>query len=367
MATSESRGGGEAATAEARSPRGAPGERTKFLLAGLGLLCILLFALDLAAGSVPIPPLRIPAILFGGADNPAWVAIIRIFRLPKAITALVGGASLAVSGLMLQTLFRNPLAGPDSLGIGAGASVGAGLVVIFAGSSGSAFLGQLGLAGYTALALASALGAALVLLVILAISRRLAGTTSLLITGILVGYFAGSVLALLVFFASPQKVQVYLGWTYGSFAGVTLDRIPVLLGGCLLGFIVLGRSPRSFDALVLGDRGAESVGIDVRRVRRRIIVASAILAGVVTAFCGPIAFLGIAAPQGARRLFRSSAHRMLLPGSALLGAFFALFADILTQVAPGGIALPLNPLLALLGAPLILSIVLRSRSSEGRA
>jgi iron complex transport system permease protein len=339
----------------------------RILLAALGILCLALFVVDLAAGSVRIPALRIPAILFGGDDNPAWVAIVRIFRLPKAITALVGGASLAVSGLMLQTLFRNPLAGPDSLGIGAGASVGAGLVVILAGGAGSAFLGELGLAGYSALALASALGAILVLLVILAISRRLAGTASLLITGILVGYFAGSVLALMVFFASPQKVQVYLGWTYGSFSGVTMGRIPVLIGGCLIGFIALGASPKAFDALVLGDRGAESVGIDVRRLRRRIIVASAILAGVVTAFCGPIAFLGIAAPQGARRLFRSSAHRILLPGSALLGAFFALLADILSQAAPGGIALPLNPLLALLGAPLILSIVLRSRSSEGRS
>ncbi len=341
-----------------------------YLLGLLALLCLLLFALDLASGSVKIPPLRMPALLFGGAegsapgDNPAWVSIVRIFRLPKAITALVAGAALSVSGLMLQTLFRNPLAGPDSLGIGAGASVGAGLVVILAGGSGSAFLGELGLAGYSALALASALGAALVLAIILAISRRLGGTTSLLITGILVGYFAGSLLSLLVFFASPQKIQVYLGWTYGSFGGVTMSRIPVLLGGSLLGFLLLGPSPKAFDALVLGDRGAESVGIDVPKLRRRIIVASALLAGVVTAFCGPIAFLGIAAPQGARRLFRSSAHRVLLPGSALLGAFFALLADVLSQLAPGGIALPLNPLLALLGAPLILSIVLRSRSVE---
>jgi len=348
--------------ARAGDDRGRASRRA--LLAGLAALCVLLFALDLAVGSVRIPPLRIPALLFGSssaADNPAWSTIVGIFRLPKAITALVGGASLAVSGLMLQTLFRNPLAGPDSLGIGAGASVGAGIVVILSGGAGSAFLGQLGFAGYSALALASALGAGLVLALILAISRRLAGTTSLLITGILVGYFAGSILSLLIFFASPQKIQVYLGWTYGSFAGVTMSRIPVLVGGCVLGFALLGPSPKAFDALVLGDRGAESIGMDVRRVRRRIIASAAVLAGVVTAFCGPIAFLGIAAPQGARRLFRSSAHRVLLPGSALLGGFFALVADILSQAAPGGIALPINPLLALLGAPIILSIVLRSR------
>lgn len=352
---------------------GAPVDRSRrvrSLIGALIVLCLLLFALDLASGSVPIPLDRIPSLLFGGAseggpgDNPAWVPILRIFRLPKAITALVAGAALSVSGLMLQTLFRNPLAGPDSLGIGAGASVGAGLVVVLSGGAGSAFLGELGLAGYSALALASALGAAAVLLIILALSRRLGGSTALLITGILVGYFAGSLLSLLVFFASPQKVQVYLGWTYGSFGGVTLGQIPVLLGGCLAGLLVLGPSPRSFDALVLGDRGAASIGLEVRRVRRRIILASAILAGVVTAFCGPVAFLGIAAPQGARRLFRSSAHRVLLPGSALLGSFFALLADILSQAAPGGLALPLNPLLALLGAPLILSIVLRSRSTE---
>lgn len=357
-------------TEPARIIENRPADRWRILIAALAAVCLLLFALDLASGSVRIPLPRIPALLAGASagpsDNPAWSTILRVFRLPKAITALVSGAALAVSGLMLQTLFRNPLAGPDSLGIGAGASVGAGLVVVLAGGAGSAFLGEFGLAGYSALALASALGAAAVLLVILALSRRLGGTTSLLITGILVGYFAGSILALLVFFASPQKVQVYLGWTYGSFGGVTLARLPVLVLGCLVGFVVLGRAPRAFDALVLGDRGAESVGVEVRRVRRRIILSSAILAGVVTAFCGPIAFLGIAAPQGARRLFRSSSHRILIPGTALLGAFFALVADILSQSAPGGIALPLNPLLALLGAPLILSIVLRSHRSEAR-
>ena len=331
------------------------------------LACLALFALDLASGSVRIPLGSTLRILLGATDNPTWATIISVFRLPKAITALAGGAALAVSGLVLQTLFRNPLAGPDSLGIGAGASVGAGIVVLLAGGSGSTFLGELGLVGYSALALASAFGAGAVLLLILVLSRRIASSVTLLIIGILVGYFAGSLLSLLVFFASPQRVQIYLGWTYGSFGGVTRERLPVLLGFILVGFGLLARRTKSLDALLLGDRVAESIGIDTRTTRRLILVSASILAGVVTAFCGPVAFLGIAAPQAARRFFRSSSHRILLPAAALGGAFFALLADILSQIAGSGAILPLNPLLALLGAPLILTIFLRSPKSEPSA
>ncbi|MEI6876941.1 MAG: iron ABC transporter permease, partial [Spirochaetota bacterium] len=297
----------------------------------LAIACLLLFILDLAAGSVRIPLAETVRALFGGGDNQAWQTIIMMFRLPKAITALAAGAALAVSGLVLQTLFRNPLAGPDSLGIGAGASVGAGVVVLLAGGAGSSFLGELGLAGYSALALASALGAGLVLLLILFLSRRVSSSLSLLIIGILVGYFAGSLLSLLVFFASPQKVQIYLGWTYGSFGGVTRERLPVLVGFILVGLGLIVWRTKALDAMLLGDRVAESIGIDTRKTRRFILVSASLLAGVVTAFCGPIAFLGIAAPQAARRFFRSSSHRVLLPGSALSGAFFALLADVLSQ------------------------------------
>ncbi len=339
-------------------PRGT----SRFLL--LSLACIGLFFLDLLLGSVRIPLIEVPRIFLGTASDPVWSTIMTLFRLPKAVTAVATGAALAVAGLILQTLFRNPLAGPDSLGIGAGASIGAGIVVILAGGAGSTFLGELGFAGYSALALASSLGAAVVLAVILAISRRVASSVTLLIIGILVGYFAGSILSVLIFFASPQKVQVFLGWTYGSFAGVTASRLPILLGAAFLGILIVATMTKDLDALLLGDRAAASIGINTRRARTRVLIAASLLAGTVTAFCGPIAFLGIAAPQGARRLFRTSAHRRLVPGSALVGIFFALLADVMSQGAPGGVALPINPLLALLGAPVILSIVLRSRGRE---
>jgi len=330
----------------------------------LGLAVALLFILDLAAGSVRIPPIEALSALFGAGENETWKSILGIFRLPKALTALFSGAALAVSGLVLQTLFRNPLAGPDTLGIGAGASVGAGLVVLVAGRSGSTFIGELGLAGYSALALASALGAAAVLALILMISRRLASNLTLLIVGILIGYFAGSILSLMVFFSSPQKVQIYLGWTWGSFGGVTRERLPVLLAFILLGLGLLLGKTKALDAILLGDRVAESIGVDTRATRRRILIAASLLAGAVTAFCGPVAFLGIAAPQGARRFFRSSSHRILLPASALAGSFLALLADDLAQVTAQGLVLPLNPLLALLGAPLILGIFLGSPRKE---
>jgi iron complex transport system permease protein len=330
----------------------------------LSITCLALFLLDLALGSVRIPLGELPGALFGSGDNPTWTAILTIFRLPKALTALASGAALAVSGLVLQTLFRNPLAGPDSLGIGAGASVGAGIVMLLAGGSGSAFLGELGLAGYSVLAIAAALGAGLVLALILFLSRRIASSLTLLIVGVLVGYFAGSLLSLLVFFASPEKVQVYLGWTYGSFGGVTRDRLPVLIFFILFGLALLFRRTKALDAILLGDRVAESIGIDTRKTRRLVLVSASLLAGAVTAFCGPIAFLGIAAPQGARRFFRSSSHRVLLPASALMGSFFALLADCIAQAGARGVLLPLNPLLALLGAPLILGIFLGSPRKE---
>jgi iron complex transport system permease protein len=333
----------------------------------LATLAVLLFVADLAFGSVRIPLVEVGKALLGRSSNPAWASIVTIFRAPKAITALAAGAALAVSGLILQTVFRNHLAGPDSLGIGSGASVGVALVVLASGGSGSgsALLAGLGLAGYGLLSLAASAGALLVLALILVLARRFEDSVTLLIVGLLVGYFTGSVVSLLVYFGSPQKVHVYLGWTYGSFSAVTRGQLPVLLSSIGLGLSLTARSSKSLNALLLGERFAEGLGVRVRGARTRILVAASILAGAVTAFCGPIAFLGIAAPQAARRFFRSSDHAVLIPASALFGSLFAIAADLASQAPGNGSVLPINPLLALIGAPIILSLFLRTSHENG--
>lgn len=347
-----------------------PSGRAVWALATLSAAVVILFAADLALGSVPIPFGAVLDALLGRDTEASWASIIRVFRLPKALTALSGGAALAVSGLILQTVFRNPLAGPDSLGIGAGASAGVALVVLAAGSAGSSALFEgIGTIGYAAVALSAGLGAFSVLLIILALSRRIENIITVLIVGLLVGYLAGSIVSILVFFGSPQKAKLYLGWTYGSFSSVTASQLPIMLAVIAIGLALTLRSSKSLNALLLGERFAEGLGIRVRSARTRVLVASAVLAGAVTAFCGPIAFLGIAAPQAARRLFRSSDHALLIPGSALVGALFALAADIVSQAPGGGAVLPVNPLLALIGAPIVLSLFLRggsgARSGEG--
>jgi iron complex transport system permease protein len=334
-------------------------------MAALAAATVLLFIADIALGSVRIPLGALADALLGRPVDPAWESILRLFRLPKALTALAAGAALAASGLILQTVFRNPLAGPDSLGIGAGASVGVALVVLAAGSGGgSALLSGLGLGGYAILVAAASAGAALVLAAILFFARRVENGVTLLIVGLLIGYLAGSVVSLLVYFGSPHKVQVYLGWTYGSFSAVTTGQLPALYAAVALGFALTARSSKSLNALFVGERFAEGLGVRVKGTRTRALAASAILAAAATAFCGPIAFLGIAAPQAARRAFRSSDHAVLVPAASLLGAVFALAADIASQLPGSGAVLPINPLLALIGAPIILGLFLRGSREE---
>jgi len=344
--------------------RGSGGRAAAPLFAALGLVLAALFAADLAFGSVRIPLAEVGKALVGRSDNAAWSSIVSIFRMPKALTALAAGAALAISGLILQTVFRNHLAGPDSLGIGAGASVGVAAVVLASGGAGSALLSGLGIAGYGLLTLAASAGAFLVLAIILALARSFEDVVTILIVGLLVGYIAGSLVSLLVYFGSPQKVQVYLGWTYGSFSSVTRRELPFLLGAVAFGCALTARTSKSLNALLLGERFAEGLGVRVRSSRTRVLVAAAVLSGATTAFCGPIAFLGIAAPQAARRIFRSSDHAVLIPGTALVGAAFALAADIASQAPGRGAVLPINPLLALIGSPIILGLFARGRRGE---
>ncbi|GAB6276591.1 MAG: iron ABC transporter permease [Rectinema sp.] len=347
----------------------APHKSRARLIAGLGACTLLLALLDISVGSVRIPFAEVWKALIGQASRQEWATIIHIFRLPKMLTAMLAGASLSVAGLVLQSIFRNPLAAPDSLGIGAGASIGVA-VLMFAGGAlgalgagaqgigtqGSAILGNLPPLGYTLLVIAASLGAGVVVSIILLISRKFEQVVTVLIMGLLVGYLTSSLVSLLVYFGSPQKVQLYLSWTYGSFGGVRTNELPYLAGATLIGFALVGSDIKALNAFLISERFASTIGIRVRASRTRLLIAASILAGSVTAFCGPIAFLGIAAPHAARLLSRSAEHRILLPITALSGMCFALLADMLSSLPGHGAVLPINPLLALIGSPIIISM-----------
>lgn len=336
-----------------------------FLL--LALLLLALATLDLFFGSAEIPPGEVMQLLFGQETpgiTPSWVLIVRELRLPKVIVAMLAGAALAIAGLLLQTLFRNPLAGPDVLGISSGASLGVALVVLWLGSGEASWLSGLGLLGDMALVSAASCGAFLALALILWASRRM-GNLTLLVLGILLGYTTGALTTILLHMSLAERVQAYVMWTFGTFGGAGWSEIRLLAPVLLLALgtaLLLGKK---LNALALGDVFARSLGVDVARLRRLILLLAAVLAGSVTAFCGPIAFLGIAVPHLARMLFRTADHRRLLPATALLGAAVALLADLLTQLPPGAEVLPLNALTSLLGAPLIAYLLWRGKAEIG--
>ncbi len=332
-----------------------------FLL--LLFLLILAFVLSLALGSVSIPLGQVVRILLGGeGDKASWTTILFDFRLPKAVTAALVGAALAVAGLQMQTLFRNPLADPFILGISSGASLGVALVVLGIGVGGAlTFVAGLGLFGNLTLALAASLGAGAVLGAVLLVAPRVQNTLTLLIIGLMFGYLASAVVTLLIYFSQPERVQVFSLWSSGSFGGVTWEQMrvfaPVAVLGLLLGFVMI----KPLNALLLGDDYARSLGLNVRRARFWLILSASLLAGVSTAFCGPIWFIGVAVPHVARSLLNTADHRALLPASLLMGASFALIADVIAQLPGSQHVLPLNVVMSLFGVPIILWIILRQR------
>lgn len=340
------------------------------LLGLLGLLLVGIFLLSLAAGSVAIPLPDLLTILLGGQPEHApWSTIVRDFRLPKALTATLAGSALGVAGLQMQTLFRNPLADPFVLGVSAGASLGVALVVLAVGAVGiassSALLAVSGLLNNVSLTLAASSGAGVVLGIVLVLARHVRQSVTLLIVGLMIGYLTSAIVSLVIAFAIDlDRVQAYITWTFGSFGGVTWSQMqvlaPAVLAGLLLGFALT----KSLNALLLGETYARSMGLDVARARAGIIVSAALLAGTVTAFCGPIAFLGIAVPHFCRTLLATADHRVLLPAVALLGAITALLVDLVAQLPGSDIVLPLNAVMSLIGAPVVVWILLRSQRAR---
>ncbi|MDZ8036090.1 iron ABC transporter permease [Nostoc sp. DedSLP04] len=326
---------------------------------------ILAFLLDLALGSVDIPLNKVVKILLGlEPEKVTWTHIILKFRLPKALTATLAGAALGVSGLQMQTLFKNPLAGPFVLGISSGASLGVALVVLTASATTPTLLADLGIISDFALIIAASLGAASVLGMMLVVSRRVQDTMTLLILGLLFGYATSAIVSILLQFSSKERIQSYIMWTFGSFAGVTWKQLVVLIPVILLSLLGAVLQSKSLNALLLGESYACSLGLTVQKTRFSIITSASILAGAITAFCGPIAFLGVAIPHLCRSLFNTSDHRILIPSVTMMGAILALFADLFSQLAVSQMVLPLNAVTALIGTPVVSWVILRRNSQK---
>ncbi len=330
--------------------------------ATLILFLILIFLLDLAFGSVSIPLNQVVTVLLGGeAQKSTWTNIILKFRLPKAITATLAGAALGVSGLQMQTLFRNPLAGPFILGISSGASLGVAIVVLAANTIGTSALFQLEILNDLSLVLAATLGAAASLGLVLIVSRRVQDTTTLLILGLLFGYATSAIVSILIQFSDSQKIQTYLQWTFGSFGGVTWQQMPILATVVLFGLTVAVLLSKALNVLLVGETSALTLGLNLQQVRFWIIASASILAGVITAFCGAIAFLGVAVPHLCRSLYNTSDHRILTPAVMIMGAILALFADLLCTIPGSQTVLPLNSVTALIGTPIVTWVILQRR------
>lgn len=336
----------------------------------LVLLVVLLagaFVLSLAAGSVAIPLPDLVTILLGGKpEHVPWATIVRDFRLPKALTATLAGAALSVAGLQMQTLFRNPLADPFVLGVSAGANLGVALVVLLVGIvSISPLLAVAGVFNNISLALAASVGAGGVLGVVLLLARHVQHSVTLLIVGLMIGYLTSAIVSLLLAFAMDlNRVQSYISWTFGSFGGVTWGQMRVMAPTVLVGLLLAFALAKSLNALLLGEAYAHSMGLHIARARMGIITSAALLAGAVTAFCGPIAFLGIAVPHFCRSLLATADHRVLLPAVALLGATCALLVDLVAQLPGSDIVLPLNAVMSLIGAPVVVWILLHRQHSR---
>ena len=321
-----------------------------------------LFVLALALGSVNIPLDQIVRVLLGGeAERASWTNIVLQFRLPRAFTAMLAGAALGVGGLLMQTLFRNPLAAPDVLGINSGASLGVALVVLTTGVGSGALLAGMGLAGDLGMAAAASIGAALTVALILQFAQYIRSGATLLIVGLMVGQLTFAGVSLLLYFSIPERIQAYINWGFGSFSGVTWAQLPILAVAVAAGLALALVMIKPLNAMLLGEVYAESIGVHVRRLRIGIIAATALLTGAVTAFCGPISFVGIAAPHLCRGILRTADHRALVPGVALVGALLALTATLIAEMPGTTLTLPLNAVTALFGAPVVLGVILRNR------
>lgn len=320
--------------------------RSVLLFTALAALTLFLFLLDLAVGAVAVPLGDVWAALTGGDCPRATAKIILNIRLIKAVVALLAGAALSVSGLQMQTLFRNPLAGPYVLGISSGASLGVALVVLACVGS------SIGIAG------AAWLGAAIVLVVIAAVGHRIKDIMVILILGMMFSSGIGAIVQILQYVANDESLKMFVVWTMGSLGDVTFNQLAVLIPSIATGLLLAVVTIKPLNLLLFGEEYAVTMGLNVRRSRGLLFLSTTLLAGTVTAFCGPIGFIGLAMPHVTRMLFRNSDHRVLVPGTVLSGASVLLLCDLVSKL----FTLPINAITALLGIPIVVWVVLRNKS-----
>ena len=335
-------------------------KRNILLFISLAVSILFLFGLNLVTGSVQIPFADVLDILCGRfTGKESWEYIILENRLPQTLTAILCGASLSVCGLMLQTAFRNPLAGPDVFGISSGAGLGVALVMLLLG--GTVSTSMFTVSGFLAILTAAFVGAIAVTALILFLSTMVRNSVLLLIVGIMVGYVSSSAVSLLNFFASEEGVKSYMVWGMGNFGGVSMSHIPLFSILCLMGIGVSFLLIKPLNILLLGPQYAESLGISTRQLRNILLVVVGLLTAITTAFCGPISFIGLAIPHIARLLFRTENHQVLLPGTVLSGAAISLLCNFICYLPGEAGIIPLNAVTPLIGAPVIIYVIVQRR------
>ena len=331
----------------------------------IALLIFVFFLLNILLGSIQIPFKDVWHILWGDYNgNEIWQNIVWKSRIPQALTALVAGAGLSVSGLQMQTVFRNPLAGPSVLGISSGASMGVAFVVLLSGTIGGVALSKVGVMGEIALTISAIIGSLSIMALIIFVSQKVKGNVTLLIIGVMVGYVANAVIGVLKYFSVEEDIRAYVIWGLGSFARVSGNQMTLFVSIMLvllpLSFLLV----KTLNLLLLGDAYARNLGLNIRRARLQVITCSGVLVAIVTAYCGPIIFLGLAVPHLCRSLFRTSDHRILMPASLLMGGAMALVCNLIARMPGFEEALPVNSVTALVGAPVVISVLFNKRRND---
>lgn len=339
-------------------------KNTLFLFLIFVSICLFFF-LNLVLGTISIPVNSVWKILSRTGDEPViWQNIILKTRFPQTLTALVAGAGLSISGLQMQTLFRNPLTGPSELGISSGASLGVAFIILLSGSITGTAMNRLGFFGEVAVTISAVIGAMSVMALIILISQRVRGNVTLLIIGVMIGYIATAIIGILKFFSNEEDVRAYVIWGLGSFSKVSGGQVYLFV--CIMAVLI----PLSFlliktlNLMLLGDGYARNLGLRVKRARLYVITCSCVLTAIVTAYCGPIVFLGLAVPHLCRTIFVTSDHRILMPAVMLTGASLALFCNLIARMPGFEGALPINSVTALIGAPIVISVLFGKRKSE---
>lgn len=326
----------------------------------MAMLLLVIVIINISLGSVNIPIKAIFSSIFGGEGNKeTWEYIVLDYRIPKAITAILVGSGLAISGLLMQTLFRNPLAGPYVLGISSGASLGVAVLILGSSIIGGSFLALS--SSYYALSIAASSGSFLVLFSVMLIAKQVKNTMSILIIGLMFGSITAASISVLAYFSSAENLQQYLFWSFGSLGNLTWQEIGIFTFIFIVGIMLVIPTMKPLNSLLLGENYAKSLGINFKKTRNLILIATSLLTGVITAFSGPIAFIGLATPHLTKLIFNTSNHKILVPAVALFGAIIMLISDTIAQLPNSEYTLPINAVTSLFGAPVVIWLLVRKR------